>query len=451
MFAYVNATVHSLPGTTGWAATYGSLTTALWVPFTYRTNSDNATVTITGYTGLGGAVIIPNLINGLSVAGVAANAFKNNTTLTSITIPASVASIPDQAFENCYCLTAVYFQGNAPGLGTNVFTGADLATAYYLPVPGTTGWGATYGGLPTALWEPFTSTTNSDNTATITGYTGSGGTVTVPSTINGVPVTSIGTNAFASNVFVSALQITNVLIPNTVTNLGDGAFQMCSNLVGVYFQGNAPSLGANVFTGDAMATAYCLPATTGWDAMFGVLPTAPWLTVIGGTNGGDYSNLQQVAITANNPTPTNGLMAPLVQWTGATQYVANVNAANTTVNLPAQPVTLTAMFAVAPVITAQPASLAAISGGNATFNVTAWGPAPLAYQWYFNSSSINGATAASQTLTGVTTNNVGSYTVVVTNLYGSVTSSVAALTVDVPPSITTQPASQWRRWAGQSI
>jgi alpha-tubulin suppressor-like RCC1 family protein len=443
VFAYVNATAHSLPGTTGWGATYGCLTTALWVPFTCTTNSDNATVTLTGYTGLGGAVIIPNLINGLPVTGIAANAFQTNTALTSITIPASVTSIPDQAFENCYCLTAVYFQGSAPSLGANVFTGADLATVYYLPVPGTTGWDATFGGLPTALWEPFASTTNSDNaTVTLTGYTGPGGTVTIPGTLNGLSVTSIGANAFTTNLLVSALQITNVLIPNTVTNLGDGAFQRCSNLVGVYFQGNAPSLGANVFAGDALATAYSLPATTGWGAMFGVLRTAPWLTVNGGTNGGDYSNLQQVTITANNPTPTNGLMAPLVQWTGTTQYVANVNSANTTVAMPAQPVTLTAMFEVAPVITAQPASLAAISGGNATFNVTAWGPAPLAYQWYFNNSSISGATAASQTLTGVTTNDVGSYSVVVTNLYGSVTSSVASLTVDVPPSITTQPASQ---------
>ena len=320
VFAYVNATAHSLPGTTGWGATYGCLTTALWVPFTCTTNSDNATVTLTGYTGLGGAVIIPNLINGLPVTGIAANAFQTNTALTSITIPASVTSIPDQAFENCYCLTAVYFQGSAPSLGANVFTGADLATVYYLPVPGTTGWDATFGGLPTALWEPFASTTNSDNaTVTLTGYTGPGGTVTIPGTLNGLSVTSIGANAFTTNLLVSALQITNVLIPNTVTNLGDGAFQRCSNLVGVYFQGNAPSLGANVFAGDALATAYSLPATTGWGAMFGVLRTAPWLTVNGGTNGGDYSNLQQVTITANNPTPTNGLMAPLVQWTGTTQ------------------------------------------------------------------------------------------------------------------------------------
>jgi trimeric autotransporter adhesin len=46
------------------------------------------------------------------------------------------------------------------------------------------------------------------------------------------------------------------------------------------------------------------------------------------------------------------------------------------------------------------------------------------------------------TLTDLTTNNAGNYTVVITSPYGSVTSAVATLTVDVPPAITVQPASQ---------
>ncbi len=73
--------------------------------------------------------------------------------LTNIIIPASVASIGDKAFFECSSLTGVYFSGNAPALGgANVFLflGAN-PTAYY--VDGTLGWGATYGGLPTALWN----------------------------------------------------------------------------------------------------------------------------------------------------------------------------------------------------------------------------------------------------------------------------------------------------------
>ena len=75
---------------------------------------------------------------------------------SSITIPSSVAGIGTNAFVGP--LTKVYFQGNAPSADSSVFAG-DKATAYYLP--GTTGWGATFGGLPTALWIPQLETTDS--------------------------------------------------------------------------------------------------------------------------------------------------------------------------------------------------------------------------------------------------------------------------------------------------
>ena len=42
--------------------------------------------------------------------------------------------------------------GNAPSLGSSVFDGTDNAIVYYLP--GTTGWGPTFGGRPTVLWNP---------------------------------------------------------------------------------------------------------------------------------------------------------------------------------------------------------------------------------------------------------------------------------------------------------
>jgi hypothetical protein len=47
-------------------------------------------------------------------------------------------------------LTGVYLQGNAPSLGFGALADATNATVYYLP--GTIGWGSTFGGRPTALW-----------------------------------------------------------------------------------------------------------------------------------------------------------------------------------------------------------------------------------------------------------------------------------------------------------
>ena len=175
--------------------------------------------------------------------------------LSSITIPASVTTLGNNAFNGCLSLASVYFQGSAPVVGSSVFLSDDNATAYYLP--GTTGWGSTFAGVPAVLWNPLSYTTNAGN-ATVTGYTGPGGALTIPTTHNGLPVTSIGAGAFFD------ASLTSITIPAGVTRVGDAAFESCPNLAIVFFQGNAPVVGANVFLFDDNATVYYLPGTTGW-------------------------------------------------------------------------------------------------------------------------------------------------------------------------------------------
>jgi hypothetical protein len=95
-----------------------------------------------------------------------------------------------------------------------------------------------------------------------------------------------------------------------------------------------------------------------------------------------------------------------------------------------------------PSITTQPSSVTVASGASATFSVVATGES-LTYQWQKNGSAISGATAASYTIAAVQTADAGSYTVVVTNSGGSVTSSAATLALNAAgaPAITTQPTS----------
>jgi hypothetical protein len=269
--------------------------------FIYTTN--NGTITIMGYSGSSGTVTIPDRINNLLVTSIGSNAFMGNTNvsnvmipnavnsigslaffgcnnLTNVTIGSSVSSIGLGAFQSCSNLITVYFTGNAPILpDSNVFSGDNSAIAYYLA--GTMGWGSTYGNeLPTVVWEPFTYSTN-NGTITITGYTGSGSVVAIPNTINGVPVTTIDTNALESS------SLASVLIPNSVTNIGDYAFYNCSSLMAIYFQGNAPSLdGSHIFSGDSNVTVYYLPGTTGWGSMFSGLSTVAWVQFTYTTNNG---------------------------------------------------------------------------------------------------------------------------------------------------------------------
>ncbi|MEY4918068.1 MAG: hypothetical protein RL616_1981, partial [Verrucomicrobiota bacterium] len=96
-----------------------------------------------------------------------------------------------------------------------------------------------------------------------------------------------------------------------------------------------------------------------------------------------------------------------------------------------------------PVITAQPAGRTNAVGSAISFTVTATGSGTLNYQWRFSGTNISGATTNPFTLANAQLTNNGNYSVLITNSFGSVTSSAVALLVtNAPPSITSQPVAQ---------
>ncbi len=85
--------------------------------------------------------------------------------------------------------------------------------------------------------------------------------------------------------------------------------------------------------------------------------------------------------------------------------------------------------AAAPAITTQPQNLTVSSGSNVQFSAGASAsPAP-AYQWYFNGEPFSGATGSTLSFSNARSTDAGEYSVVITNLLGSVTSNRATLTV----------------------
>jgi hypothetical protein len=86
-----------------------------------------------------------------------------------------------------------------------------------------------------------------------------------------------------------------------------------------------------------------------------------------------------------------------------------------------------------PVITAEPTNQTIKLGGTATFSAAVLGPGPFTYQWQkngtclTNTSNISGSTTTNLILTNVSTNDDGSYAIIITDACGSVTSSVAML------------------------
>jgi BspA type Leucine rich repeat region (6 copies)/Immunoglobulin domain len=108
-------------------------------------------VTNIGWNAFSYCTGLTNITIADSVTSIEMWAFSYCTGLTNVTIGSGVTSIGDYAFWGCTDLSGACFGGNAPSLlGPDVFSFDDNATVYYLP--GTSGWGTTFGGRPTALW-----------------------------------------------------------------------------------------------------------------------------------------------------------------------------------------------------------------------------------------------------------------------------------------------------------
>ena len=93
--------------------------------FTYVTNG--SAITITGYSGSGGAVVVPDAIHGLPVNCLGDGAFAQ-ARLTGITIPGSVMRIGDWVFASCLDLTNIVIPDRVISLGNHTFDSCTALT-----------------------------------------------------------------------------------------------------------------------------------------------------------------------------------------------------------------------------------------------------------------------------------------------------------------------------------
>jgi hypothetical protein len=191
-----------------------------------------------------------------------------------------------------------------------VFYNDNKATVYYSP--GTTGWGAFFAERPAVLWNqpaqvPYKFTTT-NGTVTITGCTGPGGAVTIPATINGLPVTSIGAWAF-----LGCTRLTTITLGNSVTSIGEGAFEGCNSLTGIAIPDSVTSIGDSAFYSCTSLTSVTIPnsvTTIGdyafyscWSLTSVIIPSS--VTSIGNYAFWYCTNLTSVTIP-NNVTSIGG-------------------------------------------------------------------------------------------------------------------------------------------------
>ena len=322
----------------------------------------NKCITISGFNGSSTNVVIPSSINvngeDLPVKVIADNAFKDNNTITSVTISDSVTTIEDNAFYNCSNLTTVTISENSQltaigerafyscsnlttvtisensqliSIGSSAFEGCSSLTSIYIPDSVTTiGSGAFYScskltiyceassepsgrdsswSYRPVVWNCISSfeisdeglrfvaalDKNGDKYITIVGYTGSSTNIVIPSTIN-VNGEDISVKVIADNAFKDNNTIKSVTISDSVTTIEDNAFYNCSNLTTVIISENSQliTIGNSAFYNCSSLTSIYIPDS---------------VTTIGDYAFRDCSKLTTVTISENSQLITIGYSA----------------------------------------------------------------------------------------------------------------------------------------------
>lgn len=214
------------------------------------------TVTITKYTGTESTVILPSKISSWPVTKIGEDAFQDNTTITSVTIPASVTEIGSNAFAGCTNLTSVNYEGDWSNLTIQ------------------SGNPAVQDAANEQLFD-FEFILN--NTAVIVNsYNGTAADVTIPSRYKGKPVTAINNAVFPNSAvtsvtipdsitsipdaaFVNCSQLTNISIPNSVTYIGFSAFSSCTSLKSITLPSSLSFISGSLFSGCSQLTTIHIP------------------------------------------------------------------------------------------------------------------------------------------------------------------------------------------------
>jgi hypothetical protein len=212
-----------------------------------------------GCTGLTSATL------GNGVVTIGGSAFRGCSKLSGIEIPGSVSSIGSSAFQNCVSLADLTITDGVTSIGSGAFSGCTKVTSIVIP--------GSVGNIGDSAFQGCTSLANAtiiNGVTNIGGFAFSGCTkltlIEIPDS-----VTTIELQAF-----FGCTSLSGVLIGNGVVTIGSSAFQNCTGLTGVYFSGDAPNAGNNVFLGDNNSIVYYLIGTSGWTNPWEERPTAVW-------------------------------------------------------------------------------------------------------------------------------------------------------------------------------
>ncbi len=314
--------------------------------FTYT--SDGSSITITGYVGPGGNVIIPGTIDGLPVTIIGNNAFKSKTAVTTVTIPNSVTSIGNYAFRSCTALTSVAIPDSVTSIGNYAFRSCTALTSVAIPDSVTSiGSNAFYGctaltsvtigsgvtSISSGMFSGCTALTainvdaNNLNYANADGVLydkaittlifcplGKAGSLVIPDSVTSIGETAFsgctaltsvtipdGVTSIGGGAFWKCTALTSVTIPDSVTSIAYSAFQDCTSLTSVTIGSGVTSIGNSAFLDCSALTSVTIPnsvTSIGNEAFSGCTHLASVTIGNGVTTIGEYAFSRCTSLTS---------------------------------------------------------------------------------------------------------------------------------------------------------
>ncbi len=430
----------------------------------YTIPSSVTSIHINGFGDVGsafsGCANLKSITISSSMTSIGSYVFSSCTSLMNVIIPDSITSIVSGAFSGC-SLTNITVSADNPNYSSREGVLFNKKQTVLIDYPkGKKGSNYTIPSSVTSIENnafsgssSLTSITIPDSVVSIgdSAFSGCGLTsITIPNSVN-----NIGDQAF-----IGCRSLTSAMISDSVASIGSSTFYNCPNLTSVYYQGNPPSGGEGMYylTPSTLISYY--PAGNRlWQAVikngkWQDRKTATWnpptlsSISINGSNSVQVGGTATYTCTANYSDGSTITVTPIWSISSGTSY-ASITSGGVLTGKAAGTATVKAAYegmtatknvtvnaaAVKPSITTQPKSQTVNEGSSVIFSVVATGTAPLTYQWKKNGSNISGATSDSYAISSAKASDDGSYTVTVSNSAGSVTSSAATLTVNVPVTL----------------
>ena len=250
---------------------YNLSTSTLTAAVTYKSYSGSETIYGNSEYNKNWYIVIANIpksvyYNGktYSVTGIGSDAFRDCSCLTSVTIPNSVTSIGAEAFYGCIRLTSVTIPNSITSIGARAFFDCTGMTSAHIS--------------DLAAWCNITFYSSNSNPLSYAHHLYLNDTeitdLVIPNS-----VTSIGDYAFSG-----CSGLTNMTIPNSVTSIGQYAISSCSSLTNITIPNSVTSIGQYAFSGCSGLTNITIPNS---------------VTSIGGSAFNDCSSLTSVTLNSD--------------------------------------------------------------------------------------------------------------------------------------------------------